>query len=119
MFSGDTNADEMNVATNIQRNAMEFTASADPATRPVYAWIQLNAYANRNSSNVATAASASEPSNRNPMMNATPSITANEIALRTTSLIVRPIRYADGYIGSERNRSMNPLLRSSAIPRPV
>ena len=32
----------------------------------------------------------SEPSKRKPMMNATTSITANEIALRTTSLMVRP-----------------------------
>ena len=35
MFSGETNADEMNVARNIQRNAIEFTASAEPATSPV------------------------------------------------------------------------------------
>jgi len=43
MFSGATKADEMNVATNIHKNAIELTASAVPATSPVYAWIQLNA----------------------------------------------------------------------------
>ena len=53
------------------------------------------------------------------MMNATASITVNDSAFRTTSLMVRPSSIADEYIGSERNRSMNPLLRSSAIPRPV
>ena len=33
--------------------------------------------------------------------------------------MVRPSSTADGYIGSERSRSMKPLLRSSAIPSPV
>ena len=38
----------------------------------------------------------SEPSKRKPMMNATTSITVNESALRTTSLMVRPSSIADG-----------------------
>ena len=42
-------------------------------------------------------------------MNATPSITANEIALRTTSLIVRPSRYADEYIGQRSQPVDEPL----------
>src|SRR4051812_17205481 len=92
MFSGDTNADDTNVATNIHKNAIEFTASAEPATSPVYACTQLNAYAKRKRRSVAPTAASSEPSKRNPMRNATPSITANEIALRTTSLMVRPKR---------------------------
>jgi hypothetical protein len=36
--------------------------------------------------------------------------------LRTTSESVRPTSTADWYIGSDRNRSMMPLVRSSARP---
>ena len=39
--------------------------------------------------------------------------------LRTRSAMVRPAITADGAIGSERNRSMMPLWRSSASPMAV
>ena len=56
---------------------------------------------------------------RKPTRNATISITTNDSALRTTSLTVRPSNIAEEYMGSERSRSMKPLVRSSAMPRPV
>src|SRR4051812_2780627 len=90
MFSGATNAEEMNVSGNIQMKLAEFTASVEPTERPVYAWIQQNAYANANSRSVAATASAIEPSMRKPTRKATTSITTNDTAFRTTSLIVRP-----------------------------
>jgi hypothetical protein len=40
-------------------------------------------------------------------------------ALLTRSEVVRPIRTAERAIGSERNRSMMPLVMSSARPLPV
>ena len=39
--------------------------------------------------------------------------------LRTESASVRPASTAERAIGSERNRSMRPLARSSARPMPV
>ncbi len=69
---------------------------------------------------MASTASSTVPSKRNPIgQNATASMTKNVITLRTRSLTVRPISTADRDIGSERSRSMRPLLRSSARPMPV
>src|SRR5512142_1269065 len=41
------------------------------------------------------------------------------IALRARSDSVRPVRTAERAIGSDRNRSISPLCRSSASPTPV
>jgi hypothetical protein len=59
------------------------------------------------------------PSMRNPTANATSSMTTKVNRLRTTSDIVRPMSTPDWYMGSDRSRSMIPLLRSSARPTPV
>ena len=43
MFSGSTNAEEMNVSGNIQMNPAELAASTEPTDRPIHAAIQLKA----------------------------------------------------------------------------
>src|SRR6266511_4068481 len=119
MFDGSTNADEMNVSGNIHMKPAELAASTEPTDRPISAWTQLKAYEKANRRNVAATASNTVPSMRKPMAKATTSMTTKVRALRTTSETVRPINTAEGYMGSDRSRSISPLLRSSARPTPV
>src|SRR6187431_1323453 len=119
MVSVDTNADEMNVIGNIQMNPAELATSTELADSPMNACTQLRLKANSSSSDVATAASPSVPSNRKPITNATPSITKKVNRLRRRSDTVRPMSTAARDIGSERSRSIKPLLMSSARPTAV
>ena len=54
-----------------------------------------------------------------PTMKPTTHIRITTKKLRTKSARVRPTSTAERAIGSDRNRSIRPLLRSSASPTPV
>ena len=56
---------------------------------------------------------------RQPTTSPVSDITTRTMTLLTTSERVRPVRTADGDMGSDRNRSMMPFLTSSASPAPV
>ena len=63
--------------------------------------------------------SGSDELNEKPTMQPTPSMTTSASALVAMSAKVRPASTAERAIGSERNRSIRPLLRSSASPSAV
>jgi hypothetical protein len=53
---------------------------------------------------------------RNPTATPRPTMIASEMTLRMRSVSDRPVRTAERAMGRLRNRSIIPLLRSSAMP---
>src|SRR5207245_3371594 len=56
---------------------------------------------------------------RHPTIKPVTDMTKIDVELKPMSLVVRPTRTAERAIGNDRNRSMIPLVMSSASPTPV
>src|SRR6266498_1188352 len=114
-----TNVFAMKVNGKMNMNEALFTTSTLPTFNPTKAKIHDMAYANSSNRRKPPIAGTGDVLIRHPTINPVTDITKIDAELKTTSLVVRPTRTADRAIGSDRNRSMMPLVMSSASPAPV
>src|SRR4029077_3083911 len=119
MVATGTNADDANTSGARIGNDTACAVSASFTESPTMANTQDSEYENA----TMIAMQPSRPHTLVPMlqptMNPTRHISSTTNTLRTRSARVRPTSTAERAIGSERNRSIRPLLRSSASPTPV
>ncbi|GAB3986721.1 hypothetical protein GCM10029978_102960 [Actinoallomurus acanthiterrae] len=94
-------------------------ASTDFTPRPITVPIEENANAKAISSRMPPSAGATPFWNRNPTAYPAATMMSSVRVLRADSATSRPTSTADRAIGSDRNRSISPLCRSSARPTEV
>ena len=116
MVSGETNADEANTSSARIGNDAACAVSGSRTDRPIRANTQAKAKANSSSTSRPPTNAAGLVWIRKPTRKPTTHISTMTKASRTRSARVRPASTADRAMGSERNRSMRPLFRSSARP---
>src|SRR5215203_878894 len=114
-----TNADDANTSGARSGNDTAWAVSASFTERPTMA----NTHDSEYEKATMIAMQPSSPHTLvpivHPTQNPTTHIRITTKKLRTRSARVRPTSTAERAIGSERNRSMRPLLKSSARPTPV
>src|SRR5690349_8140319 len=119
ILSTGTNADETNVSGKRTVNPYAFDASGDEEERPMKAKTHENAYPIASTNAIPAITSTTLLEKLKPISSPTVNITTNWKTLVTMSPSVRPVSSAERVIGSERNLSISPFLRSSASPSAV
>ena len=114
-----TKADDANTRGKSIGKMAACAASPLGAPRPTVATTHEKAKANNRTRPRAPTYAGTPPWMRNPTAMPTPVMRTRTETLRTPSAIVRPASTAERAMGSDRNRSMSPLFRSSARPMPV
>src|SRR5438874_3635674 len=109
----------MKVNGKMNMNEALLTTSTLPTFNPTNARIHDMAYANSSNRRKPPIAGRGDVLIRHPTIKPVTDITKIEAELKAMSLVVRPTRTADRAIGSDRKRSMMPLVMSSASPTPV
>jgi len=117
--AADTNAVDAKTSGARIGNDAACAASALAADKPTSANTHESECANSNISPIPAIRPNTLVWMRQPTMKPTPTIKETTNTLRTRSASVRPASTAERDIGSDWNRSMRPLWRSSARPTPV